>query len=101
VKKLIISGILAVSALLLLASGCGRNSEAGRTFDCAKICAKYSECIKSIDKLSCTNECEDKADADSSYQVSAADCTDCVGDKTCKEAEHCWAACPSMPAVSK
>ena len=99
-KKLIIFGILAVSAFLL-APGCDRNTEAGRTVDCAKICSKYSECIESLDKLSCTNECEDKADADSAYQTRAADCTDCLSDKTCKEAEPCWTMCPSMPAVQK
>jgi len=100
VKKLIVLGILAVSAVLL-APACDRNSEAGRTVDCAKICSKYSECIKEIDKLSCTNECEDKADADSSYQTRAADCTDCVSDRTCKEADSCWTSCPAMPAVTK
>ncbi|HTN84649.1 hypothetical protein [Sorangium sp. So ce388] len=49
---------------------------------------------------SCTSECEDKADADSSYQESAAACTECTDDRTCKEAESCWASCPDMPAVS-
>ncbi|WP_159396819.1 hypothetical protein [Sorangium cellulosum] len=49
---------------------------------------------------SCTSECEDKADADSSYQESAAACTECIEDKACKEAEPCWASCPDMPAVS-
>lgn len=100
-NKLIVFGLLAVSALLL-APGCERNSEAGRTADCAKICSKFNECIKDIDNLSCTSECEDQADADSAYQARAADCTDCVDDRTCKEAESCWtSSCPSMPAVAK
>lgn len=98
-KRLIACGILAVSAFLL-APGCDRDSEAGRTVDCAKICSKYSECITDIDVSSCTSECEDQADAASAYQEAAASCTECVADKACKEAEPCWASCPDLPAVS-
>lgn len=90
---------LAISALVL-APACERDSEAGRTFDCAKICSKYSECMKTLDVISCTSECEDQADANSGYQNKAVDCTECTSDKTCKEAEPCWAGCPTMPAVS-
>jgi hypothetical protein len=98
-KKLIACGIVIFSALLL-APGCERDSEAGRTVDCATICSKYSECIKDIDVSSCTSECEDQADAASAYQDRAATCTECVSDKACKEVESCWAGCPDMPAVS-
>lgn len=98
-KSLIACGILFVSAILL-APGCVRNSEAGRTVDCAKICSKSSECIEEFDVVSCSSECEDLADADSTYQESAAACTECVSDKTCKEAEPCWESCPTLPAVS-
>ncbi|AUX40674.1 uncharacterized protein SOCE26_020750 [Sorangium cellulosum] len=98
-KTLAACGVLIVSAFLL-APGCARDSEAGRTVDCASICSKYSECTTEIDVASCTSECEDKADADSSYQESAAACTECIEDKACKEAEPCWASCPDMPAVS-
>ena len=42
---------------------------------------------------------EDQADADSAYQDRAVNCTECTSDKTCKEAEPCWASCPAMPAV--
>lgn len=98
-RTLTACGVL-VSAVFLLAPGCARDSEAGRTVDCANICSKYSECIEEVDVSSCTSECEDKADADSSYQESAAACTECTDDRTCKEAESCWASCPDMPAVS-
>lgn len=98
-KRLIVCGILAVSALLL-APGCERDSELGRTVDCTKICSKYSECITDLDVVSCASDCEDQADADSSYQESAAACTECTSDKTCKEAEPCWESCPTMPVVS-
>lgn len=98
-KILIASGILAISALFL-APGCDQDSEAGRTFDCAKICSKYDECITKLDVTSCTSECEDQADANPAYQENAASCTACTGDKTCKDAESCWASCPDMPATS-
>lgn len=97
-KNIIAYGIIAVSCFLL-APGCERDSEAGRTVDCANICSKYSECIKELDVTSCTSECEDQADANSSYQETAAACTECARDKTCKDAEPCWASCPDMPAV--
>ena len=99
-KSLFVCVFLAVSALLL-APGCARDSEAGRTYDCAKICSRYSDCMKEVDVISCTSECEDQADADAVYQERAVDCTECTSDKTCKESEHCWASCPSMPAVSR
>lgn len=98
-KRFIACGTLAVS-IFLLASGCERDSEAGRTVDCATICTKYSECITELDVSSCTSECEDMADADSAYQERAASCTECANEKTCKEAEPCWANCPDMPAVT-
>lgn len=98
-KRLIAWVVLAVSAAVL-APGCARDSEAGRTVDCAKICSKYSECIEDLDTMSCTSECEDEADADSGYQESAAACTECVSDRTCKEAEPCWASCPDLPGAS-
>jgi hypothetical protein len=97
-KRSIVCGFLAISTFLL-AAGCDRDSEAGRVFDCAKICSKYSECIKELDVIPCTSECEDQADADSAYQDRAVDCTECTSDRTCKEAEPCWASCPDMPAV--
>lgn len=99
-KSFLACALLAISAFVL-APACARDSEAGRTFDCAKICSKYSECIEKLDVISCTSECEDQADADSRYQESAVDCTECASDKTCKDAEPCWARCPTMPAVSK
>ena len=98
-KRFVIFGTLAFS-IFILASGCERDSEAGRTLDCGTICSKYSECMKELDVSSCTSECEDKADVDSVYQESAAACTECTDDKTCKEAEPCWASCPDMPAVT-
>jgi len=97
-KRTIAWSILVVSAFLL-APGCARDSEIGRTVDCAKICSKYSECIKELDVVSCTDDCEDEADADSQYQENAAACTECVSDRTCKEAESCWVSCPVTPAL--
>lgn len=99
-KNVFVSLVIAASSLLL-APGCERDSEVGRTVDCVKICSKYSECMKEIDVPACAAECEDKADADSRYQSSAATCTECVADKACKEVEPCWASCPSMPAVQR
>lgn len=98
-KKIIIYGIL-TSAALILVPACSEDSEAGRTVDCAQICSAYSECVTDIDELSCASECEDKADADSSYQQSASACEVCLEGKACAEAEPCWASCPAMPAVS-
>jgi hypothetical protein len=99
-NKLIACGILTISALLL-GPACSEDSEAGRTVDCASICSSYSECVTEIDEVSCTTECEDKADAESSYQQSASQCETCIDGKACAEAEPCWASCPAMPAVSK
>lgn len=98
-KSLIACGIFAFSAFLL-APGCAEDGEAGRTVDCVQICSMYSKCIKEIEVTSCASECEDMADADSSYQKRANACEECTDDKTCKEAEPCWASCPNMPAVS-
>lgn len=90
--------IITISALILVPA-CSEDSEAGRTVDCAQICSTYSDCITDIDTLSCTAACEDKADADSSYQDSASKCETCIDDKACAEAEPCWASCPTMPAL--
>jgi hypothetical protein len=97
-KNLIAYSIVTLSALILVPA-CSEDSEAGRTVDCAQICSAYSECITEVDELSCTSECEDKADADSSYQQSASACEVCLEGKACAEAEPCWASCPAMPAT--
>lgn len=97
-KNLFAYGTLILSAVILVPA-CAEDSEAGRTVDCAQICSAYSECITDIDVSSCTNECEDKADANSAYQRSASDCEACLEDKACAESESCWASCPAMPPV--
>lgn len=98
-KSFFASGLIIAVSALFFAPGCAEDSEPGRTVDCASICSKYSECVTSIDVVACTSECEDKADADLSYQESASACDVCIDDKACKEAESCWTSCPSMPAT--
>lgn len=85
--------VLGLVGLLLVAvvPACG---EASRTVNCAEICSRYSDCVTDIDVTACTNECEDQADADASYESRASTCEDCLDGKACMEAESCWASCP-------
>lgn len=76
---------------------CGADDEISRTVDCAEICSKYSECLTDIDTTDCTDYCEDQADANESIEQAAADCEDCIDDRSCAEATQCIPSCALVP----
>jgi len=87
---------LTVASVSLVACGDEAEEELRNTVNCAKICGKYDECVAEIDVSSCTDRCEDNADANESYARQASQCDSCV-DGTCAEVQGCWAACPVVP----
>ena len=94
-------GLLGV--VFALAAGCGDTAdeavdEVSNTVDCAQICNKYDSCVSDIDETACTDQCEDLADQDDNYEAAASSCEDCLSDKSCTDAESCWAGCPAVPA---
>jgi|SoiMetStandDraft_5_1073268.scaffolds.fasta_scaffold100932_2 hypothetical protein len=85
----------AVSAISLAACGDEAKDEIRNTVNCAKICGRYSECVAEIDVSSCTDRCEDNADANATYASQASSCDSCTGDdKACAEIQGCWGSCP-------
>ena len=76
----------------------GCSDEADDTIDCAQICNKYDECVTEIDVTSCTDQCEDMADASDATRARLEECEACVEDVACAEATTCWADCPVVPA---
>jgi len=82
-------------ALALAAAGC--SGEAERTVECAQICEKYDDCVRDIDVIACTDQCEDRAQRDRQTAARAGACEVCIDDATCNEAQPCWASCPVVP----
>jgi hypothetical protein len=84
---------------MLVSTGC---AEAERTYDCAKICNKYAECIDDgIDKADCTDRCEDHGQDDDDFEEQASECEDCVSGESCTDATvECSAACAWVVAES-
>jgi len=86
-----------VSSLSVFACGEEAEEELRNTVNCSKICAKYDECVAEIDVSSCTDACENNADANEAYARQASQCDSCV-DGACAEVQGCWASCPVVPA---
>lgn len=93
--------ILVVTALLMpLACGDTGNEvqdEIEGTADCQQICSRYDTCVSNVDESECIDLCEDAADDSEASENAAETCEDCLDDKTCEEAESCWAGCPVAP----
>ena len=64
------------------------------TVDCFEICSRYNECIADIDVTECTDLCEDRSEQSSANRDQTNRCEDCLDNRTCAEAEFCWADCP-------
>ena len=77
---------------------CGGDDEVRNTVDCAEICGRFSECVTDIDVTACTDECEDRADADDLIADRADACEECIRGRSCAEAASCWSDCPVVPA---
>jgi hypothetical protein len=90
---------LLISFAALTSIGC---AEAERTFDCAKICNKYAECIDDgVDKADCTDRCEDHAQNDDTFEEQANECEDCVTGESCTDSTvECSGACAWVVAES-
>jgi hypothetical protein len=99
--------VLMLVALPLLGSlgGCGNDEgdvgeefrdETTGTIACAEICGRYSECVAEIDVSSCTDQCEDAADASEATELAADACEDCLSDRSCEDvaAAGCFDGCP-------
>jgi hypothetical protein len=89
----------------LIALGAGASvgcSEAERTYDCARVCTRYAECIDDeIDTVECTDRCEDEAEADPDFADQANACEHCIDDETCAEATvECATSCAWVVAES-
>jgi hypothetical protein len=73
--------------ILLGAFGTVGCSEAERTYDCARICDGYADCIDdSVDRVDCVDRCEDKGEADPDFAEQASDCEMCIDDESCTDA---------------
>jgi hypothetical protein len=83
-----------LSALSLVACGDEAEDEVQNTVNCAKICGRYSECVTEIDVSSCTDRCEDNADANATYASQASQCDECTDGDACGDIQGCWASCP-------
>lgn len=90
---------LAIIAGALLGGGC---SEAERTYDCARICDGYADCIDdSVDVTDCTDRCEDQGEADPEFAAEASECETCIDDESCVEAAvECTTECAFVVAES-
>ncbi len=92
-----------LAPLLLLASigsvGC---SEAERTYDCARICDGYADCIDDgVDRADCTDRCEDQGQEDPDFAEQADDCEKCIDDESCADATvQCSSVCAWVVAES-
>lgn len=89
----------ALAFVALSIAGC---SEIERTYDCAKICDKYSECFdEDLDNSKCVDQCEDHGDDDKDFEQKANECEACVDDQSCTEAStECFDKCAEVVAVS-
>lgn len=89
-----------LASLGALASvGC---SEAERTYDCARICTRYAECIDDgVDTVECTDRCEDQGQEDPDFAEQADDCESCIDDEECSAAAvECATSCAWVVAES-
>jgi hypothetical protein len=64
------------------------------TVDCFNICNRFSECVTNIDVSECTDQCEDRVEADAAIEERADVCEDCVEDGACGEIVGCFDNCP-------
>lgn len=67
--------------------------------DCGVWCDKRKECFSAdLDVEQCTDECVDWAKEDQARQERAAECADCVGQRTCAEVlQSCIDDCLGVP----
>jgi hypothetical protein len=79
-------------------SGCGEAAdEVDNTVDCAQICHRYSDCFDSnYDVSGCTDECEDNADIDQTFENKKESCDSCIDDKACSESFPCATQCSGI-----
>lgn len=79
--------------------GCG---EVERTYDCARICDGYADCIDdSVDRVDCTDRCEDQGQEDPDFAKQASDCEACIDDESCTDATvECATECAWVIAES-
>lgn len=85
--------------MVMMTASC---SEIERTYDCYKICDKYSGCFdEELDVSKCVDTCEDKGEEDPDFEAQAKKCEECVSDKACSKAStECLATCAEVVVVS-
>jgi hypothetical protein len=72
-------------------SGC---DQIKHSYDCTKICQRYSDCVdSSYDVDACTQRCKDSADMHSDFADKADDCQTCIEDKSCVQSFPCLDEC--------
>jgi hypothetical protein len=90
---------LAGAALFTMLAAPLACEESANTVDCFQVCSRFSDCVTEIDTTECTDACEDRADASEDVELRARACEDCLEDRSCAEAEGCWADCPVVPVA--
>ena len=79
--------LVAALGLAMVLAGCRSN--------CRISCEAYQECVAAdLDVDGCTDTCGEKSEDDEDFEDRAADCAECVENKTCSEAtSRCWDEC--------
>lgn len=90
---------MAFAVLTALAAACGTDdpiTAIDRSTDCAQICDKYKDCVKSdYDTDKCADDCSDMVNEEDTQKID--DCQDCLKGNSCTESVfNCTTECAGI-----